>query len=269
MIIRVAGAQIPVTREVSENRKAILRAIEAASRERADILLTPEGSLSGYTHEFDQGEVERALQDVCRSAREHGLGLALGTCFTEADGRCFDQLRLYDASGFYLGFHSKTLTCGTLGTPSRGEIEHFSIAPLRTFVIRGIPCGALICNDLWANPGYTPTPDTHLTQQLSASGARIIFHSVNGDRDGSPWSTVSSWNYHESNLELRARAGKLFIVTVDSCAPLDVPCSSPGGVVGPEGTWLVRTPRQGEHVFVVELGLEEGREGAEILAKNK
>ena len=255
MRLRVAGAQIPITRNVADNLRAILRSLESAAASSADILLTPEGSLSGYTHEFDQGEVEQALQEVCREARKRALGLALGTCFTESDGRCYDQLRFYDAEGAYLGFHSKTLTCGTLSTPSRGEIEHFSTAPLRTFMIRGIRCGGLVCNDLWANPGYTPTPDTHLSQQLAGTGARIIFHSVNGDRDGSPWSTVSSWNYHESNLELRARAGKLFIVTVDSCAPLAVPCSSPGGVVGPNGAWLVRTPRQGEHVFVFELSL--------------
>ena len=255
MQIRVAGGQIPVTHSIPDNRKAILRAIKVAARAKADILLTPEGSLSGYTHEFDQGEVAQALQEVCRAAREHSLGLALGTCFTESNGKCYDQLRFYDAGGFSLGFHSKTLTCGTLTKPFLGEIKHFSVSPLRTFLINGIPCGGLICNDLWANPGYTPTPDTHLTQQLADAGARIIFHSVNGDRDGSPWSTVSSWNYHESNLELRARAGNLFIVTVDSCAPLHVPCSSPSGVVGPEGNWLVHAPRQGEHVFVFELSL--------------
>ena len=255
MRIRVAGAQIPVSLSIPDNCKAILHAIEAAARDKADILVTPEGSLSGYTPEFDQGEVSGALQEVCRAAREHGLGLALGTCFTESDGRCYDQLRFYAAEGSYLGFHSKTLTCGTLNSPFRGEIEHFSAAPLQVFMIRGIPCGGLICNDLWANPGYTPTPDTHLSQQLADLGARIIFHSVNGDRDGSPWSTVSTWNYHESNLELRARAGKLFIVTVDNCAPLEVPCSSPGGVVGPDGSWLVRAPRHGEHVFVFELSL--------------
>lgn len=257
--MRVAGAQVPVTLSIPDNRRAILRAIESAARGSADILLTPEGSLSGYTHQFDQGEAGRALRDICAAAREHRLGLALGTCFTESDGRCYDQLRFYDAEGTFLGFHSKTLTCGTLGSPFRGEIEHFSVTPLRTFEINGIRCGGLICNDLWANPGYTPHPDTHLSQQLADAGARIIFHAVNGDRDGSPWSTVSTWNYHESNLELRARAGKLFIVTVDNCAPLHVPCSSPGGVVGPDGAWLLRAPRQGEHVFFCELNLDGKR----------
>jgi predicted amidohydrolase len=260
--LRVAGAQIPVSRDVSLNLAAILRSIEAAGNGAADILLTPEGSLSGYTHAFDQAAVARALEEVRDAARRRGLGLALGTCFVERDGLCYDQLRFYDTDGSYLGFHSKTLTCGTLGVPSRGEVEHFSVAPLRTFTIKGIPCGGLVCNDMWANPGYTPVPDPHLSQKLADAGARIVFHSVNGDRDGSAWSTDSSWNYHKSNLELRARAGRLFIVTVDNCAPLDVPCASPGGVVGPEGTWLARTPRQGEHVFVFDVGLEETHERA-------
>ena len=256
MTIRVAGSQIPVTLDVPGNLAAILRSIEAAADGGADILLTPEGSLSGYTHTFDQAAVEHALQEVRSFARKRRLGLALGTCFIESDGRCYDQLRFYGPDGSYLGFHSKTLTCGTLGVPSRGEIEHFSVAPLRTFTIKGIPCGGLVCNDMWANPGYTPMPDPHLSQKLSEAGARIVFHSVNGDRDGSSWSTESSWNYHQSNLELRARAGRLFIVTVDNCAPLDLPCASPGGVVGPEGTWLVRAPRQGEHVFQLDISLQ-------------
>jgi predicted amidohydrolase len=255
MRIRVAGAQIPVTLSIPDNLRAILRAIDVAAGAGADILLTPEGSLSGYTHRFDQDQVSHALQDVLGAARRHRLGLALGTCFREEDGKCYDQLRFYDVDGAYLGFHSKTLTCGTLGTPSRGEIEHFSIAPLATFVIKGIRCGGLVCNDLWANPGYTPTPDPHLSQQLAAAGARIVFHSVNGDRDGSTWSTVTSWRYHESNLQLRARAGGLYIVTVDNCFPPEAPCASPGGVVGPDGSWLARAPRQGEHVFQFDIRL--------------
>ena len=53
MKLRVAGAQIPVTKDILTNKKTILRAIEKAAGENADILLTPEGSLSGYAHEFD------------------------------------------------------------------------------------------------------------------------------------------------------------------------------------------------------------------------
>jgi predicted amidohydrolase len=251
--LRVAGAQMPVTLRVQDNARALLRVIAAAAGRGAQVLVTPEGSLSGYTHAFDQADVEEALEEVRRAAAARGLGLALGTCFTEPDGKVYDELRFYDAAGVLLGFHGKTLTCGTLEKHPRGEIERFAVPALRTFLLNGVRCGGLVCNDLWANPGYTPGPDTHLSQQLAAAGARVVFHAVNGDRDGSPWSTVTTWSYHESNLQMRARAGGLYIVTCDNCFPPDVPCSSPSGVVGPDGTWLVRAPRQGEHVFSLEL----------------
>jgi len=86
---------------------------------------------------------------------------------------------------------------------------------------------------MWANPVYTPVPDIHLSQQLSDMGARIIFHAVNGGRDGSDWSRSVVWPYHETNLRMRARSGNIWIVTVDNSDPTDLPCSSPSGVIGP------------------------------------
>ena len=54
MSLRVAGIQMPVTRDIAANRRYLEDAIFWAASESADILLTPEGSLSGYTHEFDR-----------------------------------------------------------------------------------------------------------------------------------------------------------------------------------------------------------------------
>jgi predicted amidohydrolase len=251
--IRVAGAQMPVTDDIPANVDAICRAIDYAQREDAHILLTPEGSLSGYTHQFDPAAVARALHRVTEQARDAALGLALGTCFLEpSDQRCYNQIRFYERDGRYLGFHSKTLTCGTLDDPSEGEINHYAVSPLRTFTFGDIQVGGLICNDLWANPGCTPVPDPHLSQQLARKHARIIFHAVNGGRDGSAWSDLA-WSYHESNLRMRARAGQVWIVTVDNCQPSVWRCSAPSGVVDPEGNWVCRTAPQGEQFFVCTI----------------
>jgi predicted amidohydrolase len=250
MRLRVAGAQIAVSRDVDRNVAAIERALAYAAETEADVLLTPEGSLSGYTPGFDRGRVSRALEHVTAGARAAGVALALGTCFEEPDdGRCYNQIRFYDRDGSYLGFHSKTLTCGTLTDPPRGEINDYAVRPLRTFTLCGVNVGGLICNDLWANPECTPGPDPHLTQQLARRGARVLFHAVNGGRNGSEWSEVA-WQYHESNLRLRARGGGLWIVTVDSAEPADLPCSAPSGVLDPNGCWAARAPAQGEHPFV-------------------
>jgi predicted amidohydrolase len=254
--IRVAGAQIPVTQDIESNVQAIRRAISYAGQEGADILLTPEGSLSGYTPTFDRQAIQEGLETVTGWAREAGLGLALGTCMVEADGVCYNQLRFYLPGGAYLGFHSKTLTCGTWDDPPRGEINDYGVVPLRMFDYGGICVGGLICNDLWANPECTPVPDPHLSQQLARQGARIVFHAVNGGRSGSEWSRVA-WQYHEANLRMRARAGGLWVVTVDNCHPVDLPCSAPSGVIGPDGNWACKADPQGEQLFAYTIVLED------------
>ena len=253
-MFRVAGAQMRVTIDVEVNEAALLDAVERAAAAAAEILLTPEGSLSGYTADFDHNEVAAAPARVTE-ARRRQLGLALGTCLVEADGCSYNQVRCYGRDGTFLGFHAKALTCGTLTDPPRGEIERFAVAPVTTRLFGDVTTGALICNDLWANPACTPGPDPHLTQQSARAGACIIFYAVNGGRDGSEWSQVA-WQYHESNLRMRARAGSLCFVTVDSCEPLGMPCSSPSGVINPRGEWMVRTAPCGEELFVSDIDLE-------------
>jgi predicted amidohydrolase len=255
MNLRVSAAQMPVSTDISENTAVLCRAIEQAAREKAEILLTPEGSLSGYTHQFDSSLLEDALKEVTDLARERRVGLALGTCFKEPDKLVYNQIRFNAANGDYLGSHSKVLRCKNMLAPlQEAEIDHFAAGELKAFRIKGICIGGLICNDLWANPAWTPMPDPHLSQQLAGLGARIIFHAVNGGRDGSEWSEVN-WKYHEANLRLRAKAGKVWIVTVDNCAPASLPCSAPSGVVNPDGNWACQVGGQGEQFFFFDIEL--------------
>ncbi len=257
--LRVATAQIPVTHSISANSAAIHRALDAAIREGADILLTPEGSLSGYTPKFDQTAVDKELFRIVHRARQAGMALALGTCYVEPDDqKCYNQLRFYNGSGEFLGFHSKTLLCGSFSEPPQGEINDYATRPLRTFEIKGIRVGGLICNDMWGNPQCTPMPDPHLSQKLSKAGAEIIFLAINGGRDGGAWSEEVNWPYHEVNMRMRAAAGRVWVVSADNSFPHHVPCSAPSGVLKPNGQWAVQSPRQGEHVTVHTIEIARG-----------
>ena len=200
--LRVAGAQIPVTDDIMDNVAAICRAIDFAKREDAHILLTPEGSLSGYTHEFDPASVVRALHRVTDLAREAGVGLALGTCFLEPnDNRCYNQIRFYERDGRYLGFHSKTLTCGTLDDPPEGEINHYAVKPIQTFRFASHPDRRSHLQRpvgqpwMYAGSGSSPQPAA-----VARMGARIIFHAVNGGRNGGAWSDLA-WSYRRIESE--------------------------------------------------------------------
>ena len=255
--LRVAVAQIPVVADIGTNVKTLTRAIDWAVAQKAEILLTPEGSLSGYRYKFDQARVEAGLKKLVARASAADLSLALGTCFIEPDdGKCYNQIRFYDGDGTFLGFHNKTLTCGTMTKPPKGEINHYAVRPLRTFRLKGITIGGLICNDMWANPACTPMPDPHLSQQLSEMGARIVFHAINGGRSGNEWSRQVYWPFHETNLRMRAAAGKLWIVTADNCSPTNIPCSAPSGVLRPDGQWATKAPNQGENVLVYTIELK-------------
>ncbi len=254
----IAGIQMAVNdHDVRQNVATISCAIEQAAHAGADILLTPEGALSGYTPNFDPAAVEAGLREVAALAREKSVGLALGTCFKESNGLIYNQLRFYTANGEYLGFHSKILRCGavTVTEPPEGEINYYATTDLRAFNFDGVAIGGLICNDMWANPACTPMPDPHLSQQLSHAGARVIFHAVNGGRDGSDWSRDTVWHFHESNLRMRAAAGNVWIVTVDNAAPSHLPCSAPCGVIDPRGQWACRAAPMGEQFFVHTIEL--------------
>lgn len=258
MSLRVAGAQIPVLTDVSKNVEAICRALEFAAREKADVLVTPEGSLSGYTHNFDARETAKGLETVLNKAREAGVALVLGTCFEEADGARYDAQRFYDRRGEYLGFHSKILLCRRVADPTlKGEIDFFKSTPLRTFRLEGLTVGGLVCNDMWANPEWTPMADPHLAQQLGAMGARVVFLSVNaGQAQGDELALNRS--FHESNLRLRSRSAKVWVVVVDACdAQGQREANCPSGVLDPEGRWVVQVDPQGERFFAHTIEIEQ------------
>ncbi len=82
--------------------------------------------------------------------------------------------------------------------------------------------------------------------------ARIIFHAVNGGRSASEWSDVA-WDYHQSNLRMRARSGQIWVVTVDNCSPTEIRCSSPSGIINPQGEWVCQVPSNGEQFFCYSI----------------
>lgn len=252
---RVAGYQMAVGLDIEDNAARICKAVDWAAERGAEILLTPEGSLSGYTHQFDDLTVCKALDRVTAHAANRHVGLALGTCFLEQDKKRYDQIRFYRPDGEYLGYHSKILLCDNVREKSGGEIDHFAASALRIFSWReGITIGGLVCNDMWANPEWTSLPDHHLSQELSAMGASVILHAVNGGRDSSTWTRLV-WKFHETNLRMRARAGSTWIVTVDSANPVELRCSAPSGVINPQGRFMRRAKPQGEQLFDYTIDL--------------
>lgn len=258
--VRIAGLQMLVSRDVSENEARILAGLRRASEDRANWLVTPEGSLSGYTPDFDRQEVEAAAARLATEAKGLRVGLALGTCYKEIEGDeeyCYNQVRLYDPQGRYLGFHAKILRCSSLSHPGTGEMSDYVEGALQTYGWNGFRFGALICNDLWATPNYTTIPNPYLPWKLKQMGAQFILHAVHSGED------LRHQPFHESSTELWARALGLPIVQVNAARPDERPVNAPSGAVNAEGVRFLRADQSGEQYFACDLDVNAPTKEAE------
>lgn len=250
--LHIAGLQMPVTPDVSENEARIAAGIRRAAADGASYLLTPEASLSGYHPRFDQPEVEAATERLAEEAKELGVGLALGTCYKEREEEgeyCYNQVRLYAPDGHYLGFHAKILRCSSLCHPGTGEMQDYVEGVLRTYEWSGFRFGVLICNDLWAAPGYTTVPNSYLPWKLKQMGAEFVLHAIHsgGGQRLRP--------FHESSTELWARALGLPIVQVNAAPTDGEPVNAPSGAVDADGVRYVRAGDCGEQYFICDVAI--------------
>jgi predicted amidohydrolase len=265
--IRVAGFQMVIQEDdVAANEQSIHRAIDLAADVKADFLLTPEGSVSGYNASFDGKAVADAVERLAAHAKSRGVGLLLGTCWKESSfdfsfpfqmratpiaqfGRrefCYNQVRVYSPEGEFLGAHAKIQLVDSVRHPGVGEPSGYTPGKLRTFTWKGIPFGVLICNDLWG--GQFAAIPNNLAVRLWQMGAQVIFQSVYSGF-GRASGDAPMTQYYESCLQRCAAELLTPIVTVNAADP-ERPVNARSGVWDAGGVHLVATEDVGEQFFV-------------------
>lgn len=247
--VKISGFQMDVTGDIAKNKEKILSGILRASKEGADFLVTPEGSLSGYTSNFNQDELKPALEEILEEAKKMKTGLMLGTCYKEIkSGKeyCYNQVRVYSPEGSFLGAYSKILRCSKLDLPGTGEMVDYVEGELRTFDWNGLRFGILICNDLWATPGYTTIPNPYLPWKLKQMGAEFIVHCINSG------SAQKYRPFHESSAELWALSVKIPILEVNA-AQNNSAINARSGLIGPDGERTLAVPDSGEQLFTARI----------------
>lgn len=231
---RIATAQLAVRPSVVDNLPKILDYIDRASEGAADFLLLPEGALSGYHGDIDQVEVDQGLERIAKAADAADLVVLVGTSYREGQS-VYNQVRIYNEMGQYIGAHSKTL-------PTPDDLE-WCIAGggLQVFKALGLQFGVLVCNDLWCTPP-SPVDDPHLVQGLKSRGAQVIFHAVNSGFD------PRYLKWHTAHLEAYAWLHQIPIVTANVGGV--EPNNCPTGILGPEGEWVAQLDRTGEGLLI-------------------
>lgn len=252
--LKIAGIQMFVTSDVKENEKRITNAIQKTSDSGADFLLTPESAVSGNYPGFDREQVAEAVDRIAQKAKDFGVGLILGTGYKEIENEneyCYNQVRVYAPGGEYLGYYAKILRCSPLARPGTGSMAKYAEGSLRTFNWKGICFGILVCNDLWATPGYTTMPNPYLAWKLSQMGAQIIFHALSTGVN----SDLKFRTYHEINSQLWALALETHIFGVNKATEEKCGISAYSGLIGPDGNRSLEVPDVGEHFFSCEVRL--------------
>jgi predicted amidohydrolase len=245
----ISGLQMTVSNDIDANMKLIEEGIMKAAGEGAGFLVTPEGSLSGYTSDFDQKKLTEALEKVRAEAAKMKVGLMLGTCYKElVKGKefCYNQVRVYAPGGNFLGAYSKILRCSNLDLPGSGEMVDYVEGEIKTFEWNGSRFGILICNDLWATPGYTTMPNPYLAWKLKQMGAQFIIHCINSG------SAQKYRPFHESSAELWALSLNLPILEVNAVEQGDQ-VNAQSGLIEPSGERSLRVPDRGVQFFTVRI----------------
>jgi predicted amidohydrolase len=247
--IKMAGYQMIVSNDINSNKQKILAGMKHAASEGADFLVTPEGSLSGYTSNFDQEQLQNALSEIESAAKELNIGLMLGTCFKEVAGGteyCYNQVRVYTPGGQFMGAYSKILRCSSLDFPGTGEMLDYVEGELKTFDWKGNTFGILICNDLWATPGYTTISNPYLAWKLKQLGAQFIVHCINSG-------TNQKYRpFHESSAELWAFSLNIPIMEINASFG-EQPVNARSGFIDAKGERIIIVPDTGEQIFITPV----------------
>jgi len=223
-VLKIALGQIPVTMgDKRANVSALLRAIEEASAEKADVVVLPECSLTGWLSpaarrlaELIPGPLTKRLGLL---ARRKKMAIVIG--LEEKNGaRIHNSAVFIDRRGEILLHHRKVneLEIG-LKLYARGE-------SLRVADFAGIKVALSICADSW-------TPE--VTDALYVLGARIIFSPCAWAIQ--PGGEKSNLAWIGSNYAARTRGRNLHIVAPNGVGPVT------------QGPWKGRVLQGGSLVF--------------------
>lgn len=274
--MRIAGAQIPVTRDVVANTQTIKESLDWASENNCDWLLTPEGSLSGYYPQAVMGreaneKIMLALSEIEEYAKKLKIGLCLGTLFHDMEEIGYvkrNQIRFYDKEGTFLGSTNKTyLIKGWDGNFLAHNLKKDGIKVINLETEKEqLNAVGLICNDLWGSIWESEVSlpwaaygTYNLGRESETSETINLFiHSTNGGRGNKDDGLYNDW--HDAHLRMMSFITKIPIITVDNCNLMtgeetDCPTSSESGVII-NSKWHTKVPRVGKQYFYFDFTKE-------------
>jgi len=272
--VRFAGAQLPVTTSIELNLISIKQAIDWASENKVDYLVTPEASLSGYAATFNilPDILSNALKEIEIYAFDKQVGLCLGTLWPEKEQNGEinrNQIRFYDKQCRLVGITNKNVTIEQDAAANivRDPIVKGIMLPVNDS--KFIPAGGLICVDMYGDTfGADQTYRPDVPNTFAKYGAKLLIHATNGRRgdwevcpEETELSDEVSNGWHDAVFKRLTFLNKIPIITVDNCYKIDGSeyhgsTSSESGVII-NGRWVTSVPRTGTQYFYYDFLLDD------------
>ncbi|MBQ7011075.1 MAG: carbon-nitrogen family hydrolase [Clostridia bacterium] len=184
-----------------ENFDRAVELLEEALKEQPDVIVLPEifdnpGELKERMTEFCCKDGDKIKARIGGFAKEHGVNIVAGSVSEMHNGKFYNTAFVFDRCGDCIATYDKI----QLVYP--GEFKYYTEGDsLCTFVLDGVKCGLIICNDL-------KFPE--LARSLALDGINILFVP-------SAWPEGSIFRMKALRLA-RAIENQIFVVNCNSCS---------------------------------------------------
>lgn len=180
--IRVATCQFSVEGQIAHNRAEVLRLMDEAAAQQADVAHFSETALSGYAGvdipniaALNWDELVAATRDIQQRAKELKLWVLLGSSHRLSDGhKPHNCVYVIDAHGKLVNRYDKRFCTGKAGGKPTLDMAHYSPGNRAcVFKIKGVRCSTLICYD-YRFP--------ELYRDLKRQNVQVVFQSFHNAR---------------------------------------------------------------------------------------
>lgn len=246
--MRIALANIRLAATPDESVRLAIDAIDAASRERVDIMCFPECYVPGYrvpgkdAPPPDRAFLERAWKAIAGAAGRANVAVVLGT-ERIVDGTLLATALVINRDGSIAGFQDKVQI-----DPSE-EPTYGHGSERRLFTCGPLTFGITICHEGWRYP--------EATRFAARRGAQVVFHPHFHEAEpGSyrPTTFADPKNtFHEKAMLCRAAENTVYFASAN-CASEGSPSTS--AIVSPDGTLLAFQPYGKDGLLMADLDLD-------------
>jgi predicted amidohydrolase len=242
---RIAVGQLRMRWTIEENVDAILCALQAASKEEAQLCAFPELALTGFHREIvglaQPEKVDPQVQRIAAECERLRIAAAFGTPAFDAGAR-FNSFMFVDERGcLTAAIHKNGLT--------PAEATFFDAGSARPIAdVCGLRCSAVICREI--------EDHDEIAQQLPRGSVDVVFWPglMGPDRDKPPQDPPQ----HVVQAQEIARSLDAFVVQSNWPNALNRPEQSAdtghSAVISKSGELLFRLPKEESGVAVFDLG---------------